>query len=134
VLFLTRHALRVPLSAQLSRVQARAEEVRSAASEVERGVRDSAEDCCEALRAVEARALLALRAQADDLARALEAVQRCAEGAAAACAARNEPPLSFLERFRPLSDACERLTAKPLSQDIQARGRARARARAALLR
>jgi hypothetical protein len=105
-------------------VQSRSEEVRGIAADVERGVRAAADDCCEALRGVESRRLLQLASQADALSRALEAVQRCAEAAATACAS-HEPPLAFLDRFRHLSDACERLTAKPVQEDIEARSRVR---------
>jgi hypothetical protein len=101
-------------------VQSRSDEVRGIAADVERGVRGAADDCCEALRGVESRRLLQLASQADALSRALEAVQRCAEAAATACAS-HAPPLAFLDRFRHLSDACERLTAKPVHEDIEAR-------------
>ena len=101
-------------------MQARADEVRGIAADVEQGVRSVADDCVEALRAVESRRLLQLQSQADGLGRALQAVQRCAEAAAAACVG-DDAPLDFLRRFRQLSDTCERLTAKPVSEDIEAR-------------
>jgi hypothetical protein len=94
------------------------------ASEVERAVRTAAEEALEGLRAAELRRGALLQAQADELERALEALERTAEGCGAACAA-SEPPLAFLQRFRALSDTCERLTLKPLREDIEAR-RARA--------
>jgi hypothetical protein len=105
---------------QLARVQARADELRGIARETERGVRGAAEECVEALRGVEARRLLQLQAQADELRRQLEAVQRCAEAAAVACAG-SEPPLAFLDKFATLSDSCERLSAKPVREHIEAR-------------
>jgi hypothetical protein len=111
---------RVRAAAQLARVNARSDEVRGISAEVERGVRALADDVADALRACEARRLLQLQAQAEELRRALGALQRCAEEAAAACAAPH-PPLAFLERFRALSDACERLTAKPMREDIEVR-------------
>ena len=101
-------------------MQARADELRGIARETERGVRSAAEDCVEALRGAEARRLLQLQAQADELRRQLEAVQRCAEAAAVACAG-SEPPLAFLDKFATLSDACERLSAKPVREHIEAR-------------
>jgi hypothetical protein len=105
---------------QLARVQARADELRGIARETERGVRSAAEECVEALRGAESRRLLQLQAQMDELRRQLEAVQRCAEAAAVACAG-SEPPLAFLDKFATLSDACERLSAKPVREHIEAR-------------
>jgi len=103
---------------QLARVQARADELRGIARETERGVRGACEECVEALRGAEARRLLQLQAQGEELRRQLEAVQRTAEAAAQACAGA-EPPLAFLDRFAQLSDACERLSAKAVREHIE---------------
>jgi len=102
---------------QLSRVSARSEELRRCAETVERRVRDSAEDSLEALSAVEARAAALLQAQAADVRRQLEATERCAADVRAALESSG-PPLAFLQAFRPLSDACERLALKPLSEEL----------------
>ncbi len=101
-------------------MQGRADEVRAIAAEIERGVRAAADDAIEQLRAAEARRGALLQAQTDELGRSLEALERAAEAAAAACSAA-EPPLAFLQRFRSLSDTCERLTLKPMREDIEAR-------------
>lgn len=108
------------LSVQLSRVQGRADELRAVAADVERAVRCSADDAVEQLRGLEARRQALLAAQVEELMHSVEALDRAAESAAAACAAA-ERPLVFLQRFRALTDACERLALKPLREDIEVR-------------
>ena len=105
---------------QLSRVQGRTDELRAVSADVERAVRATAEDAVEQLRGVEARRQALLSAQAEELCRTLEALDGAAAAAAAACAAA-EPPLVFLQRFRALTDTCERLAMKPLREDIEVR-------------
>ena len=105
---------------QLSRVQGRTDELRAVSADVERAVRAAADDALEQLRGVEARRQALLTAQAEELCRTLEALDGAAAAAAAACAAA-EPPLVFLQRFRALTDTCERLAMKPLREDIEVR-------------
>jgi len=99
-------------------VQSRSDEVRALAAEVERGVRARAEDALEALAAVEERSASLLQAHAAELRRQLDSLERCAEEAGGACEEAS-PPLDFLQRFRPLCDACERLSLKPVREEIE---------------
>ena len=92
--------------------------MRALADEVERGVRARAEDALEALAAAEARCALRLQSHAAELRRQLDALERCAEEANSACEDAAAGPLDFLQRFRPLCDACERLSLKPLRQEL----------------
>lgn len=85
------------------------------AAGVERARRAALGDALESLRAAEARHAALLSSHADELRRGLDALQRCAEEAARACASSG-PPLPFLHRFRELSDAIERLSSKPLPE------------------
>lgn len=99
-------------------MQARADDVRSVAAGFERGVRAQAEDALDALRAAEARRTAVLASQSEELRRSLDALERCVEAAASACASSSDDPLPFLHRFRELSDACQRLVGKPVDEGI----------------
>ena len=92
--------------------------MRRCAAEVERDVRASAAERCDAVRLIEARRLLVLNGQEEELRRALDAVQRCADAAAAACSAPL-PPLRFLQRCPALADAAERLAVKPVREGTE---------------
>lgn len=94
--------------------------MRSVAAAVDRETRAEAEEALDAVKSYEQRSLLLLQQQSDDLTRHLHAIQRVADEVAAATAAA-ESPLRFLERFRALADACDRLAAKPFREDIEAR-------------
>lgn len=90
------------------------------AAAVDRETRAEAEEGLDSIKSSEARALLLLQQQSDDLTRHLHAIQRVADEVAAATSAA-ESPLRFLERFRALADACDRLSAKPFREEIEAR-------------
>lgn len=89
---------------------------------MDRETRAEAEEGLDSIKSAEARALLLLQQHSEDLSRHLHAIQRVADEVAAATSAA-ESPLRFLERFRALADACDRLSAKPFREDLEARSR-----------
>lgn len=105
-----------------ARLQARSDEVEAMRQALEREVRQDAEEALQRLRSEEQLKLMALKRDADEVARDLTAVNAFVEEAkrvsTSAAAGQGEAVLAFLGKHAALEEEAERLAARPMRQGV----------------